>query len=101
MSFTVVVKEEAHQDTIDAYNYYEEKQLGLKERFLESLLERYTDLSEHPTHYSPIEEDTLKVLRDVRLKKFPYVVVFEIAGTKVIVYAVHNTYLHPGNKLRK
>ena len=69
MSFTVV-KKEAHQDTIDAYNYYEQKQSGLGEKFLESLLERYTDLSKHPTHYSPIEEDTLKVLRDVRLKKF-------------------------------
>jgi len=101
MPFTVVVKEEAHQDTIDAYNYYEQKQPGLGERFLETLLERYTDLSTQPSHYSHIEEDPLKVLRDVRLKRFPFVVVFEITDTEVIVYAVHNTYRQPGNKLRK
>jgi len=34
MSFTVIVKKEAHQDTIDAYNYYEEKLTGLGKDFL-------------------------------------------------------------------
>lgn len=101
MSFTVIVKQEAHQDTIDAYNYYEEKQPGLGERFLEALIQRYQELAEHPTYYSCIAEDPLKVLRDVRLEKFPYVVVYEIIDKEVVVYAVHNTYKHPRNKLRK
>ena len=101
MSFTVIVKEEAHQDTIEAYNYYEEKLVGLGERFLEALQQRYHELSEHPTFYSFIDEDPLKVLRDVRLEKFPFVVVYEIIKNEVVVYAVHNTYKHPRNKLRK
>ena len=101
MSFTVIVKQEAHQDTIEAYNYYEEKQSGLGEMFLETLRHRYHELAEHPTYYSYIDEDTLKVLRDVRLEKFPYVVVYEIIDKEVIVYAVHNTYKHSRNKLRK
>ena len=101
MAFTVVIKEEAHQETIEAFNYYEQKQPGLGERFLESLQERYHQLSEHPANYSYIEEDPEKVLRDIQLKKFPYVVVFEIIGTEVIVYAIHNTYRHSGHKLRK
>ena len=101
MAFTVIVKEEAHNDTIEAYNYYEEKQPWLGERFLDSLQQRYQELSEHPGFYSFINEDALQILRDVKLEKFPYVVVFEITEIKVIVYAVHNTYKHPGNKLRK
>lgn len=52
MSFTVIVKQEAHQDTIEAYNYYEGKQSGLGEMFLEALLHRYQELAEHPTYYS-------------------------------------------------
>lgn len=101
MTFNVIVKQEAHEDTIDAYNYYEEKQPGLGERFLETLLKKYQDLAEHPTFYGYIDEDPLKVLRDVKIDKFPYVVVYEIMDNDVIVYAVHNTYKHPGNKLRK
>ncbi len=101
MSFTVIVKQEAHQDTIDAYNYYEEKLTGLGERFLDALQQRYKELSANPTFYGYIDEDPLKILRDVKLEKFPFVVVFEIIENQVVVYAVHNTYKHPRNKLRK
>ena len=101
MPFTVIVKQEAHQDTVDAYNYYEEKLAGLGERFLEALQQRYEELSANPAFYSFIDEDPMKILRDVKLEKFPFVVVYEIIETQVLVYAVHNTYKHPRNKLRK
>lgn len=64
-------------------------------------MKKYQDLAEHPTFYGYIDEDSLKVLRDVKIDKFPYVVVYEIMDNDVIVYAVHNTYKHSGNKLRK
>ena len=101
MGFQVLIKQEAHEDALAAYNYYEEKQAGLGERFLESLLNRYRQLSENPMANGFIAEDPLGVLRDVRLKRFPYVVVYEIIDQKVIVYSVHNTYRNPQNKLRK
>ncbi|MEI9947047.1 MAG: type II toxin-antitoxin system RelE/ParE family toxin [Chitinophagaceae bacterium] len=49
MSFIVIVKQEAHQDTIDAYNYYEQKQPELGERFLKALFSCYRLLAEHPS----------------------------------------------------
>jgi hypothetical protein len=101
MSFSVIVKQEAHQDTLDAYNYYEEKLTGLGDRFLDALQQRYKELSVNPTFFSYIDEDSLKILRDVKLEKFPFVVVYEIIKNQVLVYAVHNTYKHPRNKLRK
>lgn len=101
MLFHVIVTKGAHHDALEAFGYYEEKQPGLGERFLKHLEECYSSLSQHPTHYSYIDEDPLKVFRDVKLEKFPYVVVFEIKETEVVVYAVHNTYKHPANKLRK
>ena len=101
MPFTVIVKQEAHNDTVDAYYYYEEKLTGLGEKFLIALQMRYDDIATNPTFFSYINEDPLKVLRDVKLEKFPFVVVYEILETEVVVYAVHNTYKHPQNKLRK
>ena len=100
MAFSVIIKAEAHKDVLNAFFYYEEQQQGLGEKFLKSLDERYSDLLIHPYNYSFINEDPLKVLRDVRLKKFPYVIVFEIADDIVIVYAVHNLKRHSGQKLR-
>lgn len=101
MLFRIIVTREAHQDSLDAYLYYEKKQTGLGDRFLELLEQCYSSLSQHPEHYGYINEDPLKILRDLKLEKFPFVVVFEIREKDVVVYAVHNTYKHPGNKLRK
>jgi hypothetical protein len=54
----------------------------------------------HPEHYSYINEDYHRILRDVKLNKFPFVIVYEIAKNEVIIYAVHNTYKHQQHKLR-
>lgn len=101
MPFHVIVTKEAHRDTLEAYFYYEEKQTGLGERFLNLLEQCYSSLSQHPEHYGYIHEDPFNILRDVKLEKFPYLIVFEIREKDVVVYAVHNTYKRPANKLRK
>lgn len=101
MLFNLIIKEEAHQETIEAYNYYEEQLIGLGERFLNLLQKRYTDLSNHPAHYGFINNDENLNLREVLLAKFPFVVVFEIIHNDVVVYAIHNTHRHPKNKIRK
>lgn len=101
MAYLLVIKEEAHLDIVAAYDYYEEKQQGLGERFLQALIKRYNDLMQHPANYSFISEDPQQILRDVKLEKFPYLIVYEISGNEVIVYAIHNAYQHPKKKLRK
>ena len=100
MGFDLIIKAEAHEDVLSAFVYYEEQQQGLGEKFLKSLDEKYSDLLIHPYNYSFINEDPLKVLRDIRLKNFPYAIVFEIADNVVIVYAVHHLKRHPDRKLR-
>jgi hypothetical protein len=37
MSYTVLIKEEAHADALEAYLYYERKVTGLGEGFLKAL----------------------------------------------------------------
>lgn len=101
MLFTVIVKQEALEDTITAFNYYEEKSPGLGELFLDNLHNQFIQLAQQPAVNSFIAEDPLQLLRDVRIKRFPYVVVYEIIDKDVVIYAVHNTYKHPRNKLRK
>ena len=98
MGYTLIIKEDAHNDATAAYNYYEEQQAGLGERFLIALEAGYRDISLHPEYYSFIAEDARQILRDVLLDTFPYTVVFEVMNEVVIVYAVHNTYYRPDKK---
>ncbi len=99
MSYLLVIKEEAHQDTVVAYQYYEQQQPGLGERFLEALNAAYQSITQHPANYGYITEDPLKIFRDIRLKKFPYVVVYEMINDTVIVFAVFHLHRNPDNKI--
>ncbi len=92
MAYKVIIKEEAQNDTLEAYLYYEEKQQGLGERFLTELYTRYTQIAQNPQHYSYISADKEKSFRDVQVKGFPYVVIYDFTEKEVTVYAVHNCY---------
>jgi hypothetical protein len=74
MAYDLVFKEEARLDMRDAYQYYEQKQTGLGERFLSALQERFTVIKSHPEYYSYI--DRKKILRDVAVSNFPYVIIY-------------------------
>jgi plasmid stabilization system protein ParE len=99
MAYKIVITEQAKEDTQTAYDYYEEQRQDLGEEFLEELVKKYDDLTEHPQHYGYI--DNQDIIRDVKIDRFPYVIVFEIMEQRVIVYAIHNTYRHPRRKLKR
>ncbi len=68
---------------------------GLSQRFLNELYIAYQKIADNPQHYSftsPAPDDKY---RDIKLYKFPFVVIFKIEGTDVIVIAVFNTYRNP------
>jgi hypothetical protein len=92
MAYHLIVKEEALTDTIEAFKYYEEKSIGLGEQFLEALQERYNQISENPQYFGFISADREKTLRDVKIKKFPYAVIYDYIEDEVTIYAVHNFY---------
>ena len=73
--------------------YYEEQQDGLSERFLSDLYDAYINIAAHPHYYSFISSD--KKIRDLKLKHFPFVVIYEIIHQQVIVIDVFNTHRKP------
>ena len=94
MKYELEIKEEANQDIIEAYLYYEEKQEGLGERFLENLRLYIERVSNYPEHYA-IKRPPY---REAFIKKFPYLIVYEFIEEKVIVYSVFNTWQDPNKK---
>jgi len=92
MSYNVLIRDEAYAEALEAYLFYEDKQDGLGEKFLGSLQNIYERLALTPNYYSVLVSDRKRILRDIKLKDSPYIVIFEIADVNVIVYAVHNTH---------
>ena len=91
MNYKVVVKEEASLDFIDAYTWHESCQVGLGTDFIEEF-EQYVKILESNPQIYQIRKNNL---RHCPLKRFPYIVVFELEKQEVIVYAVFNSYQHP------
>lgn len=91
MSYIVIFKEEANNDVFDARSWYESRRVGLGDELLDEI-EEYVKILEQEPH---IFQERSHNWRYCPLKRFPYLIVFEIDQQEVVVYAVFNTYQHP------
>ena len=96
MNYTLIFHDLVEADLDAAYEWYENKQEGLGERFLIELVACYAQLEIHPEYYSKAG----KTVRKILLKHFPYIVVFEIIKDTVFVYTVLHTSRNP-REIRK
>lgn len=97
MNYILEIKEEAVLDIQNAFDYYEENKIGLGERFLDTLQIYIKRIQKYPLQY----QIKRKPYREAFIKKFPYLIIYELFEDKVIVYAVFNTFLDPKIKQYK
>lgn len=88
MAYILEVKDDANIEIIEAYLYYEEKRVGLGDEFLEHLDIYFDRITTNPKHFP----QKRKPYREAFIKRFPFLVIYEITKEKVIVYAVFNTW---------
>jgi plasmid stabilization system protein ParE len=94
MTYILDVKDEANIEIIEAFLYYEEKRTGLGEEFLEHLDTYFERIITNPKHFP----QKRKPYREAFIKRFPFLVIYEIANDKVIIYSVFNTWQNPEKK---
>jgi hypothetical protein len=75
MGYQLSVSSTAYKETTDAFLYYEQQSPGLGEKFLKSVEDAYSKLSQAPQFYSYI--DSNKNIRDLKIKTFPFVIIFQ------------------------
>jgi plasmid stabilization system protein ParE len=97
MPYSVSLKPGAESDAEQAYNWYEEQRTRLGEEFLSELENIYAKLETLPTAYGKLT----RIYRRASLKRFPYIVIFEIRRQEVIVYAVFHTSRKPRLKFNR
>jgi len=95
--YQLVIKPRAIEMAREAYKWYEEQQPGLGDLFLIELDSCYDKLEAFPLVYAKIKKN----FRQIILKTFPYVVVFEIFKDEVVIYAVFHTSRNPRKKFKK
>lgn len=94
--YALQLKARAIEMTKDAYDWYELQKPGLGEEFLHELEGIYQKLSITPQYFGKVK----KTFRQAALKRFPFVVVYEIIKAEVVVYAVFHTSRNPRYKFK-
>ena len=94
MAYKLEIRPLAVMEVLEAYDWYELQREGLGAEFLDELEMFYTNILRNPTSYGFFD----KAVRQGKLSRFPYVVVFEIFDESVVVYSVFMTKQDPGKK---
>jgi hypothetical protein len=91
MKFTLHALSGVDDDISNAVEWYESKQKGLGEKFLDDWENTVTYILSNPYSFSK----KVKSFRHAVLKNFPYLIVYEIIDNLVVIYAVINGKQHP------
>jgi hypothetical protein len=79
------------QELIDTYNYYEDKLIGLGDRFLHELNQTLEIILDHPKIWDKVGRRTRKAL----LKQFPYFILYVIEKDTILITCIAHQHRNP------
>jgi plasmid stabilization system protein ParE len=100
VSYTYRLHPLAFEDYNEAYEYYEDKQKDLGERFLKAVRNKIEKIALNPKAYGYKNN---KYFREAKIEFFPYLIVYRIhrQTEQIFISSIHHTSKHPGKKYRK
>jgi hypothetical protein len=97
MKYTLEILESARDNVVEAFLYYEGKQPGLGERFLDCWEKQLKALQLEPNLFQKRYKD----FRQVLIKPYPYHIIYEIDNTVIVIYKVIYAGRHPRMRYKK
>lgn len=91
MTLVLVVEPAAEEDIFTGYRWYENRRLGLGEKFLESLEMSFDLVLENPFLY----EESMPGVRRAITSTFPYLVFYTFERKTIHILAVIHAAQHP------
>jgi hypothetical protein len=90
MGHSLVFKEEAIQDIAEAFDWYQNKRIGLGVEFLNEVEDFCIRITQNPEQYPKHKDQRIAVLH-----QFPYKMIFEIEIDVIVIYAVYHDKRDP------
>jgi hypothetical protein len=87
------VQNEAIVEMQEAYEWYEKKRYGLGDELIEEAEYCFEKITMNPQFYSFAGNSSQ--FRRIKVSRFPYMVVYEVEDTVVIVVSFRNTWMKP------
>ncbi|HEY2414708.1 MAG TPA: type II toxin-antitoxin system RelE/ParE family toxin [Pirellulaceae bacterium] len=96
------VAEAAEDELVDGAAWYDEREVGLGDQFIEEYRDAILRIQASPGMYARLE--TTRSRRNLRrcfLKRFPYYVGYELFEDEIVVLAVAHTKRRPNYWIRR
>jgi len=97
MKRIIEVDEQAANDIADAFLWYEQQRYNLGLEFLEE----WENTAAFLVANAESCQKKYKEFRQAILKRFPYLITYEIEGERIIIYSVKNAKQHPSKQYKK
>lgn len=95
MVYKLEIWNKAKIEIIEGYTWYESKKNNLGQEFIEEVEEMFDYIKKYPEHYQIKYREKY---REAVLKRFPYLVIYEIINHSIIVYSVFPSKDNPTKK---
>ncbi len=97
MAAELILAPEAEQDLAAAYDWYEERRIGLGEEFLSRVDACIQAILRTPEIHGIVHERYRRAL----IRRFPYAIFYEFDGPTVSIYSVFHTARDPAKWRRR
>lgn len=94
MKYHLIIDDKATFEIQEAFDYYEDKSIGLGERFIKSVEDYFEKIKNNPKQFQVKREE----IREAYLQKFPFVIIYQIVEKIIIIYSVFHTSRNPSTK---
>jgi mRNA-degrading endonuclease RelE of RelBE toxin-antitoxin system len=89
----VILEREADTEMVEAAQYYDEHQPGLGSDFLDKVDAALDQIAADPRRFGFYRGS--RIVRSVRLERFPYRLLFVVESNRISVVAVAHLHRHP------
>ncbi|WP_346882367.1 type II toxin-antitoxin system RelE/ParE family toxin [uncultured Algibacter sp.] len=97
MDYKLNVWNEVKINIIDGFKRYEDKRIGLGGEFVNEVEDMLNYIQKYPEHFQIKHRNRY---REAVLKRFPYIIIYEIIDNIVVVFEVFPTKDDPDNKVK-
>jgi plasmid stabilization system protein ParE len=97
MKYHLQILEEVYEELEEAADYYFLQQPGLEMKLFRDWERAVQDILESPEGF----QKQRKNFRQILLQNFPYIIVYEILDSKIIIYRFINAKKHPVKRYSK
>jgi plasmid stabilization system protein ParE len=96
MSYAIEYLQKARTELIEAWEWYEDRQLGLGDKFKAHIDNCIKSIEQHPERYP----ERRKHYREGAVKTFPYLLIYRVHKKKkvIVIASVFHTRRHPNKK---